>query len=57
MARPQKQGLDYFPIDTNMDQDDKIALIESKHSVTGFGVLIKLLNKQDYQSTNSGEDF
>lgn len=28
-----------------MDQDDKIALIESKHSVTGFGVLIKLLMK------------
>ena len=28
MARPQKNGLDYFPLDVDMDQDDKIALIE-----------------------------
>ena len=31
MARPQKNGLDYFPLDVDMDQDDKIALIEAQH--------------------------
>lgn len=46
MARPQKEGLDYFPLDTDMDlQDDKIQLLEAKYGITGFGVLIKLLMK------------
>ena len=42
MARPQKEGLDYFPFDVDMDQDDKVALIEAKHGITGFGVVVKL---------------
>lgn len=46
MPRPQKDGLDYFPLDTDMDlQDDKIQLLEAKHGIVGFGVLIKLLMK------------
>lgn len=46
MARPQKEGLDYFPLDTDMDiKDDKIQLLEAKYGITGFGVLIKLLMK------------
>jgi hypothetical protein len=46
MARPQKEGLDYFPLDTDMDLiDDKIQLLEAKHGIIGFGVLIKLLMK------------
>ncbi|GAB6254502.1 DUF4373 domain-containing protein [Peribacillus sp. N1] len=45
MARPKKEGLDYFPLDVDMDQDDKIALIEAKHGVTGFGITLKLLMK------------
>lgn len=46
MARPQKEGLDYFPLDTDMDlTDDKIQLLEAKHGIVGFGVLIKLLMK------------
>ncbi|MBM3709885.1 MAG: DNA replication protein DnaD, partial [Actinobacteria bacterium] len=28
MARPHKAGIDYFPLDVYMEQDDKIALIE-----------------------------
>ena len=40
MARPQKEGLDYFPLDTEMD--DKVKLIDAKFGVAGFGVLIKL---------------
>jgi hypothetical protein len=46
MARPQKEGLDYFPLDTDMDlSDDKIQLLEAKHGIIGFAVLIKLLMK------------
>ncbi|MGJ9460083.1 Lin1244/Lin1753 domain-containing protein [Oceanobacillus sp. CF4.6] len=45
MVRPIKEGLDYFPLDVDIDQDDKIALIEANHGLEGFGVVIKLLMK------------
>ncbi|HHY26429.1 MAG TPA: DUF4373 domain-containing protein [Desulfitobacterium dehalogenans] len=45
MARPQKQGLEYFSLDVDMDQDDKILLIEAKHGITGFAIVVKLLMK------------
>lgn len=45
MSRPLKEGLDYFPLDVDIDQDDKIALIEATHGVEGFGIVIKLLMK------------
>lgn len=45
MARPQKAGLNYFPLDTDIDQDDKIALIEAKYGIIGFGIIIKLFKK------------
>lgn len=45
MARPQKQGLSYFPLDVDIDQDDKVALIEASHGQLGFAVIIKLLMK------------
>lgn len=45
MARPLKQGLDYFPLDVDIDQDDKVQLVEALHGNTGFYVLIKLLMK------------
>lgn len=45
MARPQKEGLDYFPLDVDIDQDDKVAIIEAQHGVAGFAIVIKLLMK------------
>ena len=45
MARPQKTGLDYFPLDVDIDQDDKIQLIEARFGITGFGIIIKLFMK------------
>jgi hypothetical protein len=45
MARPQKAGIDYFPLDVYMEQDDKIALIEAKYGIIGFGTIIKLYKK------------
>ena len=43
MARPIKMGLDYFPMDVQLD--DKVELIEARHGITGFGVLIKLYQR------------
>jgi len=43
MARPTKTGLDYFPLDTTLD--DKIELIEAKYGITGFGLIIKLFQR------------
>jgi len=43
MSRPLKTGLDYFPMDVEMD--DKVEIIEAKHGITGFGILIKLYQR------------
>jgi hypothetical protein len=45
MARLQKSGLEYFPLNVDMDQDDKIALIEASHGIVGFGIVVRLLMK------------
>ena len=45
MARPQKKGLDYFPIDVTMDRTDDIELLEAKYPINGFKVLVKLYMK------------
>jgi len=45
MPRPQKEGLDYFPLDVDIDQDDKVQLIEAQFGVIGFGILIKIFMK------------
>jgi len=38
-------GLDYFPLDVDIDNDDKIELIEAKHGIVGFAVIIRLFMK------------
>ena len=38
-----KSGLDYFPLDTCLD--DKFALIEAEFGLTGFSVVVKILQK------------
>lgn len=43
MARPLKSGVDYFPMD--VDEDDKIELLEAKHGLEGYAILIKLWKK------------
>mgnify|MGYP002410418097 CR=1 FL=1 len=45
MARLQKSGLEYFPLNVDIDQDDKIALIEATHGIVGFGVVVRLFMK------------
>ena len=40
MARPLKQGLDYFSLDCHMD--DKIKLIQAEFGLKGFAIVVKL---------------
>ena len=35
MARPTKQGIDYFPLDVDFDLDDKFQLVMAKHGAIG----------------------
>lgn len=42
MARPKKTGLEYFPLDVDMAQDDKIELIEAEHGLVGFGIVVRI---------------
>jgi len=37
--------LEYFPLDVDIDQDDKIQLIEARFGITGFAIVIKLFMK------------
>ncbi len=43
MARPKKIGLDYFPMDVDMDQDDKIYLVKAEYGWEGFAIVVKIL--------------
>lgn len=44
MARPTKQGLDYFPLDVDLDQDDKLGMIIGEYDHKGERLWIKLLS-------------
>lgn len=43
MARPTRQGVDYFPLDIHLD--DKFKFIEIKFKLEGFATIIKLMQK------------
>lgn len=43
MARPIKEGVDYFPFDTNFFNDDKVKLLRSEFGAKGIYVLVYLL--------------
>lgn len=56
MPRPNKTGLDYFPLDVHLDE--KVELIEAKHGLLGFGLIIKLFQdiyKNGYYLDSSEE--
>ena len=51
MAASFKEGLSYFPLNVDIDQDDKIYFIEAKHGPIAFAIIIKLymrIYKQGY---------
>lgn len=43
MARPAKQGLDYFPVDVDVSQDPAIQYLQVRYGLAGFAVYLKLL--------------
>lgn len=43
MARPTKQGLDYFPLSVDFFDDDKIVCIEGEFSHKGVLIILRLL--------------
>jgi len=43
MARPTKEGLEYFPLDTDIDQDEKVIVVIAKYGMRGFGIIIRLM--------------
>lgn len=43
MARPTKEGLEYFPLDTDIDQDEKVIVVIAKYGMRGFGILVRLM--------------
>lgn len=43
MARPRKIGLDYFPVDVDLFDDDKMMLLSSDFGLVGELIYIKLL--------------
>ena len=45
MARPIKDGLDYFPHDVDASQDEKIAALEGLHGLEGYAIYFKLLER------------
>ncbi|MNB67206.1 hypothetical protein D3C75_136910 [compost metagenome] len=45
MARPTKEGLDYFPLDIDFDQDDKLVVPINKYGMQGLGIIIKLMGE------------
>lgn len=44
MGRPTKQGIDYFPYDVNLDQDDKLQMIIAEFGYKGETIYVKLLS-------------
>ena len=43
MPRPQKAGVEYFPLD--VENDDKLDFIEAEFGLTGFAVIVKLYQR------------
>lgn len=43
MARPIKEGLDYFPLDVDFHSDEKIEIISGEFGVKGEAIAIRLL--------------
>lgn len=43
MSRPQKNGLDYFPLDVTFFSDPKIKILKARYGVDGISIYIYLL--------------
>lgn len=61
LARPLKDGIDYFPFDVGFLQDKKIRLIKGEYGIKGVVIVIQLLcsiyKENGYFSTCDSDDF
>lgn len=59
MARPQKTGLDYFPVDVDIFSDIKIRVVMARFGADGFTFYMYLLSRiyRDGFYTKADEDF
>ena len=60
MARPTKQGLDYFPLDVGFFGDEKIRILKARYQSDGVAIYIKLLcdiYKEGYYITINFDDY
>jgi hypothetical protein len=56
MARPTKSGLDYFPLDTDLDNDPDVQVLQAQFGNDGHSTLIKMWSRA-YKSTDGEVDF
>lgn len=45
MARPQKTGLSYFPVDVDIFEDEKLQFVSAKFGLKGEAIVFRLLSK------------
>ena len=45
MSRPLKRGLDYFPHDTDADEDSALAFVVAKYGNDGYATYFRLLER------------
>ncbi len=45
MARPKKQGLDYFPHDVDASNDEKVEAMEAVHGALGYSFAFKMMER------------
>ena len=45
MARPKKEGLEYFPHDVDLSGDEKIEALEARYGLEGYAVYLKFLER------------
>ena len=43
MARPKKEGLDYFPLDTDMFSDEKVRILKARYGTDGIALYLYIL--------------
>ena len=59
LARPQKTGLDYFPVDVDIFSDTKIRIVMARFGADGFAFYMYLLSRiyRDGFCVKADEDF
>ena len=55
LARPRKDGLDYFPLDVDLFEDDKIKILKARYGADGITYLPPLYSSTVMSSPSMAE--